>query len=111
MDGTQLDFAHEIFRQFESCFHSPIFLVSQLSVKAALWPEPCQRKTRSRMPRSTGLSAAKARSAATRMRTRISKETSAMTKTKNALKILERMVGDDAELQQMIAEETVNAAV
>ena len=34
-----------------------------------------------------------------------------MSKTKNALKIVERMVGDDSELQQMIAEETVNAAV
>lgn len=34
-----------------------------------------------------------------------------MTKTRNALEILEHLIGDDAELRQMIAEETVNAAV
>ncbi len=34
-----------------------------------------------------------------------------MSKTKDALKIIDRMIGDDAELRHMIAEETVNAAV
>ena len=34
-----------------------------------------------------------------------------MPKTRDALKIIDRMVGDDAELRQMIAEESVNAAV
>jgi ribosome-binding protein aMBF1 (putative translation factor) len=34
-----------------------------------------------------------------------------MAKTKDALKIIDAMVGDDAELRQMIAEESVNAAV
>ena len=34
-----------------------------------------------------------------------------MPKTKDALKIIDQMVGDDAELRQMIAEESVNAAV
>jgi predicted transcriptional regulator len=34
-----------------------------------------------------------------------------MAKTKDALKIIDEMVGDDAELRQMIAEESVNAAV
>ncbi len=34
-----------------------------------------------------------------------------MAKTKDALKIIDQMVGDDAELRQMIAEESVNAAV
>ena|SRR2546426_1180252 len=34
-----------------------------------------------------------------------------MRKTKNALKIIERMIGKDADLRRMIEEETVNAAV
>ena len=34
-----------------------------------------------------------------------------MAKTKDALKIIDQMVGDDAELRQMIADESVNAAV
>jgi ribosome-binding protein aMBF1 (putative translation factor) len=34
-----------------------------------------------------------------------------MSKTRDALKIIERMIGDDSELRQMIAEETLNAAV
>jgi ribosome-binding protein aMBF1 (putative translation factor) len=32
-------------------------------------------------------------------------------KTRNALEILERLTGDDPELREMIAEETVNAQV
>ncbi len=32
-------------------------------------------------------------------------------KTKDAVKILDRLTGDDPELQEMIAEETVNAQV
>jgi predicted transcriptional regulator len=32
-------------------------------------------------------------------------------KTRNAIEILERLTGDDPELQEMIAEETVNAQV
>ena len=34
-----------------------------------------------------------------------------MAKTKDALKIIDAMVGDDPDLRQMIAEESVNAAV
>ena len=34
-----------------------------------------------------------------------------MAKTKDALKIIDRMIGGDAELRQMIADETVNASV
>jgi predicted transcriptional regulator len=34
-----------------------------------------------------------------------------MSKTKDALKIIDRMIGDDQELRDMIAEETVNARV
>ena len=34
-----------------------------------------------------------------------------MAKTRNALAILDNMVGDDVELRRMIAEETVHAAV
>lgn len=34
-----------------------------------------------------------------------------MSKTRGALRIIDRMIGDDVELRQMIAEETVNAAV
>jgi predicted transcriptional regulator len=34
-----------------------------------------------------------------------------MAKTKNALKILDALIGDDAELQRMVEEESVNAAV
>lgn len=34
-----------------------------------------------------------------------------MNKSKNAVHILDQMVGDDAELRHMIAEETLNAAV
>jgi ribosome-binding protein aMBF1 (putative translation factor) len=34
-----------------------------------------------------------------------------MAKTKDALKILDQMIGDDADLRQMIAEETLNAQV
>jgi ribosome-binding protein aMBF1 (putative translation factor) len=34
-----------------------------------------------------------------------------MPKTKDALKIIDRMVGDDTELRQMIAEEKVNATI
>ena len=34
-----------------------------------------------------------------------------MPNTKDALKIIDQMVGDDAELRQMIADESVNAAV
>ena len=31
--------------------------------------------------------------------------------TKNALEIIDRMIGDDNELRQMIAEESINAAI
>ena len=34
-----------------------------------------------------------------------------MAKTKDALKIIDQMVGDDATLRRMIAEESVNATV
>ena len=34
-----------------------------------------------------------------------------MTKTTDALKILDQMIGDDADMQQMIAEETLHAHV
>ena len=34
-----------------------------------------------------------------------------MAKTRNALKIIDRMIGNDAQLRQMIADATVNAAV
>jgi ribosome-binding protein aMBF1 (putative translation factor) len=34
-----------------------------------------------------------------------------MAKTRNALKILDRMIGDDAGLRKMVATETVNAQV
>jgi predicted transcriptional regulator len=34
-----------------------------------------------------------------------------MAKTKNALKILDHLTGDDPELQALIAEETINAQV
>jgi ribosome-binding protein aMBF1 (putative translation factor) len=34
-----------------------------------------------------------------------------MAKTKDALQVVEEMVGDDAELQRIISEETVNAQV
>jgi predicted transcriptional regulator len=34
-----------------------------------------------------------------------------MTKTKNALRILNRITGDDPDLKQMIEEETINAQV
>lgn len=34
-----------------------------------------------------------------------------MAKTKDALKIINRLIGDDTELRQMIAEESVNAAI
>lgn len=34
-----------------------------------------------------------------------------MKKTRNAIKMIDRMVGDDLELREMIAEESVNAAV
>jgi ribosome-binding protein aMBF1 (putative translation factor) len=34
-----------------------------------------------------------------------------MAKTTDALKIIDRMIADDAELRQMIADESVNAAV
>ncbi len=34
-----------------------------------------------------------------------------MARTKDALQIIDQMVGDDAELRQMIAEESLNAAV
>lgn len=34
-----------------------------------------------------------------------------MAKTKDALKILDSLIGDDAELRQMIAEETLNAQI
>jgi len=34
-----------------------------------------------------------------------------MARTRDAIKILDRVIGADAELRQMIAEETVNAAV
>ena len=34
-----------------------------------------------------------------------------MAKTKDALKILDSLIGDDAELRRMIAEETLNAQI
>ncbi len=34
-----------------------------------------------------------------------------MAKTRDALKIIDRMIGDDADLRQMIAEESVDAAI
>ena len=34
-----------------------------------------------------------------------------MAKTKDALRIIDRMIGDDAELRRMIEEETINAEV
>lgn len=34
-----------------------------------------------------------------------------MAKTKDALKVIDQMIGDDAEMRQMIAEEYLNAAV
>jgi ribosome-binding protein aMBF1 (putative translation factor) len=38
-------------------------------------------------------------------------EKKAMAKTKNALKIIDRLVGNDGELRQWIADETINASV
>src|SRR5262245_12763730 len=38
-------------------------------------------------------------------------EEETMTKTKNALKILNRITGDDPELRELIEEETINAQV
>ena len=43
--------------------------------------------------------------------TRISKQTRTMAKIRNALEIIDRMIGNDAELRQMVADETMNAAV
>jgi ribosome-binding protein aMBF1 (putative translation factor) len=34
-----------------------------------------------------------------------------MAKTKNALKMIDRLIGSDAELRQMVADETINASV
>ena len=58
---------------------------------------------------STG--AEKRRSSNTPKRVPTTKETRAMPKTKDALKIIDQMVGDDAELRQMIADENVNATI
>src|SRR5215510_2473127 len=85
---------------------------SCISFMAETLPSWCTlspKREKSQRRTSTELSGEKQPSSKTRSGIRMKKKT--MAKTKNALKILERITGDDLELRELIEEEAINAQV